>query len=115
MARSKKHLYPQSDQSISDSAKALFHPARLRIIRYLDTNGSKCVADIAKGHQISRESLAGHLNTLYTRQLVTYAERFPFSFYSLDKEKTRKALMEIMRFCNEILLPDDDMNANAQP
>ena len=103
MARSKKHLYPKSDQSISNSAKALFHPARLRIIRFLYANGTKCVTDIAKGHHISRETIAGHLNTLYKLNLVMYAERFPFSFYTLHEENTRKALNELMHFCNTIL------------
>ena len=103
MARSKKHLYSKEDQSISESAKALFHPARLKIIRFLNANGTKCVTDIAAGHPISKQGLTGHLNALYEHKLVTYAERFPFSFYTLEETNTLKALIEIQRFCNELL------------
>ena len=105
MARSKKHLYPKSDQVISESAKALFHPARLKIIRYLATYGTQCVTDIAKDHPISREGLAGHLNTLYNHQLVIYKERYPYSFYTLHTGNTAKALNELMQFCSAFLNP----------
>lgn len=113
MARSKKHLYPKQDQSISESAKALFHPARLKIIRFLFANGTKCVSDIAKGHPISREGLAGHLNTLSAHNLVTYAERFPFSFYTLEENNTIKALQELKRFCDEFLDPHISSDAES--
>ena len=113
MARSKKHLYSKEDQYISESAKALFHPARLKIIRFLHANGTKCVTDISAGHPISREGLTGHLNALYEHKLVTYAERFPFSFYTLEEKNTHKALLEIQRFCNEFLKPQKSFGNGA--
>lgn len=112
MARSKKYLYPKQDQSISESAKALFHPARLRIIRFLYSNGTKCVTDIAKGHPISRETLAGHLNTLYKHKLVTYVERYPFSFYTIEKNNTIKALQELQHFCSELIKTHNSADSN---
>lgn len=103
MARSKKHLYPIEDQLISAAAQALFHPARLAILRFLKKNGTQRVAVIAKGHPISKESLSDHLQILYQHKLVLYKERFPYSFYTLHVENAMKALAEIESFCNEFL------------
>jgi DNA-binding transcriptional ArsR family regulator len=103
MARSKKHLYPPEDQVISEAAKSLFHPARMAIIRYLKTSGTRRVSEIAIGHKVSKETLSDHLNILYRLELVTYKERYPYSYYTLHHENTEKALAAIAAFCRHII------------
>lgn len=101
MARSKKHLYPIEDQLLSEQFKSLNHPARHRILRTLIQQGTSCVTDIAKHHPLSKESISKHLTTLYRQHLVTYRERFPYSFYTIDRENVLKTLHQLINCCTE--------------
>ena len=91
MAFSKQHLYPLDDQMTSDYAKAISHPARLQILKQLQSAGTICVQEIAEAHPISKEALSGHLKILRALQLVECTERFPFTFYTVDTINVKKA------------------------
>jgi ArsR family transcriptional regulator, arsenate/arsenite/antimonite-responsive transcriptional repressor len=91
MAQSKQNLYPTEDQLTSNYAKALGHPARLKILKQLQSAGSICVQVIAQTHPISKEALSGHLKSLREAQLVEWVERFPFTFYSVNEINVKKA------------------------
>jgi len=97
MALSKQHLYPNEDQIISHYAKALSHPARLKILKQLQLEGPLCVQIIAQNHPISLEALSGHFKILREAQLVDFQEHFPYTFYAVNitNLKTAFKLLEL--------------------
>lgn len=101
MAVSKQNLYPIEDQETSMYAKALGHPARLKILKQLQAAGSLCVQVIAQAHPISKEALSGHLKELREAQLVNWVERFPFTFYSVNEINVKKAFDYLESFFNQ--------------
>jgi DNA-binding transcriptional ArsR family regulator len=98
MAQSKQHLYDPVDQITSSYAKALGHPARIKILNQLRNAGSVCVQVIAQTHPISAEALSGHLKALREAQLVDWVERFPFTFYSVNEINVQKAFDYLASF-----------------
>lgn len=106
MAVSKQNLYPAEDQITSNYAKALGHPARLQILKQLQSAGSICVQVIAQTHPISKETLSGHLKSLREAQLVDWVERFPFTFYSVNEINVKKAFDYLEMFFAIFLMKD---------
>lgn len=91
MAFSKHYLYPYEIQLISLFMFAYSYPGRLEILLKLKSEGPLCVAEIAKGHPISRETLSGHLSILREAQLITAEERFPYTFYYIHEQNLIKS------------------------
>jgi len=91
MAVSKQNLYDSIAQITSGYARALGHPARLLILENLEKDGPSCVQIIAQYHPISPEALSDHLKILREVQLVSWEERFPYTFYSLNERNMAKA------------------------
>ena len=98
MAFSKAPLYTPKDQITSTYARALAHPARLEIIRKLSTDGPCTVKVLNKAHPISQESMSYHLRKLREANLVSCKEKFPFTFYSLEKENLVTAEQKLNDF-----------------
>ena len=100
MAFSKANKYPINHQSISEHAKSIAHPARQEILLFLLIHGSSCVQKIAEGHPISKVAISDHLAILREDHLITYDERYPYTFYELDKSTVRKAVIQLRSFLN---------------
>jgi DNA-binding transcriptional ArsR family regulator len=100
MAISKSPLYPTNEQLIAGFAKSLGHPARLTILTRLYLEGPLCVQILAQGHPISLETLSEHLKILREDQLVTWEERFPYTFYDLDRANMKKVKQYLTEFLN---------------
>lgn len=98
MAFSKQHLYPSSDLVNSHIYKALSHPARLTILKKLQQSGSLSVQVIGQDHPISKETLSGHLKILRQAQLVTWEERFPYTFYQVHQKNIEQAMTLTAQF-----------------
>ncbi len=98
MAFSKSTLYPTADHITAGYAKALSHPARLGILNKLLHEGPLCVQKIAEGHPICMETLSDHLKILRETHLITWEERFPYTFYTLNKTNMKNALNYLMEF-----------------
>ena len=86
MAFSKSFLYPEELRLISQIAFPLSYPGRLRILLKLHTEGTLSVAEIAKDHPISAETLSGHLKILREAQLVTAEEHYPYTYYTIHEK-----------------------------
>ena len=102
MAFTKAHLYAENDQITSHLAKAIFHPARIQIIRKLHKHGTCTVEDLSELHPITQPSISQHLRILRKVHLVTCIEKFPYTYYSLDKEMFRKFKKHLMIFLKTI-------------
>jgi len=84
MAISRNYLYDLNDQQASYFAKALSHPARLRILQKLSHDGTCTVEVLRIMHPISQPSISQHLRILRKAHLVDFKEKFPYTFYSLN-------------------------------
>ena len=98
MAFSKQHLYEKTDLINSQFHKALSHPARIAILKQLQLNGALAVQVIAMEHPISKEALSGHLKILRNAHLVTFEEKFPYTFYEVNEHNMERALQLLLGF-----------------
>ena len=114
MAFSKAHLYPPDLRITSEKMKAFAYPARMDILLFLLLHGPACVQEIAKYHPISQEALSGHLAILRAANLVNYNERYPYTFYKLDRTNLQLAIALIRSLLDRF---DDDVskNENGKP
>ena len=92
MAFSKAHLYDTNLQVISKKMKAFGYPARLQILFYLHQHGPCPVHQIAADHPISPEAISGHLAILRKARMVSCEERFPHTYYSVNRKHLHKII-----------------------
>jgi ArsR family transcriptional regulator len=98
MAFSKHYLYPEEIQIISHFFLAYSYPGRLEVILKLKSEGPLCVAEILKGHPISRETMSGHLKILREAHLIIPEERFPYTFYHVHEQNLKNSEEALLRF-----------------
>jgi len=109
MAFSKAPLYTPKDQITSGYARALSHPARLEIIRKLSNEGTCTVKALNLAQPISQEAMSYHLKILRKAQLVSCKEKFPHTYYSLEKENLIAAKQKLEAFFQIVIC---DLNPN---
>jgi len=66
----KKEVFENDLQEISRFAKAISHPARLSILRYLSETKTCISGDISDYLPLSRSTVAQHLNELKSLDLI---------------------------------------------
>jgi DNA-binding transcriptional ArsR family regulator len=98
MAFSKAHLYDPNLQIISEKMKAFAYPARLQILFYLHQHGPCPVHQIAADHPISPEALSGHLAILRKAKLLSCEERFPYTYYKVNRIHMRKIIQLLIQW-----------------
>jgi len=98
MAFSKAYLYPEEKQITSAFFKALSHAARLQILEQLELEGPLSVKAIKEKHHLSNEALSDHFEILRKAGLVTCYERFPHTYYEINKENLSKARQYMVKF-----------------
>ena len=98
MAFTKAHLYNELDLKASYFAKAISHPARIGIIRYLCKNGSCTVEELMELHPLSQPSVSQHLGILRRANLIVYKEVHPYTYYNVNKENV-KLLKKHLKSC----------------
>jgi DNA-binding transcriptional ArsR family regulator len=109
MAFSKTTLYPKEPQLISGFAKALGHSARITILRQLSHVEKHTVEELQKEHPISQPTMSDHLRILRAAHIVHYREKFPFTYYWLNRENLALAEQYFSQFFQEILGPDSNL------
>jgi DNA-binding transcriptional ArsR family regulator len=118
MAFSKSFLYPEELRLISHIAFPLSYPGRLRILLKLHTEGTLSVAEIAKDHPISAETLSGHLKILRETQLVTAEEHYPYTYYTIHEknmmlaEKTLDSFFQFWKQLAKLIFQRGNSNHN---
>lgn len=101
MLLSKANLYDEEDQMTSYCARALTHPARLKIIRSLRKNGPMTVQQLSAEHPLSLAALSQHLEILRETQIVQFKPIYPYLLYNIDKEWYGQITESILRFLGE--------------
>lgn len=102
MAYAKTELFSKEFQKNATLFKALAHPARLAILKYLAETQTCITSDIADELPLSRTTVNQHLKELKHAGLITGTTEGIKTCYclNLDKVKELKDLSE--RFINEI-------------
>jgi N-acetylglutamate synthase-like GNAT family acetyltransferase/DNA-binding HxlR family transcriptional regulator len=91
MAYSISNEYKIDEISIARYAKALGHPARIAILRYLASLDTCCFGDIHKELPIAKATVSQHLAELKNSGLITGTIEPPKVSYCINKEKWAEA------------------------
>ncbi|HAW52330.1 MAG TPA: ArsR family transcriptional regulator [Flavobacteriales bacterium] len=109
MAVNKKTEFSINDQEISSFAKALSHPARLAILRYLAEQNSCICGDIVDALPLAQSTVSQHLRELKNIGLIKGSIEGPKTCYCIDLEKY-KYLNEKLRLHLDKILEVNQTN-----
>ncbi len=102
MAYSKIELFSEEFQKRSELFKALGHPARLAILKYLADTKTCITGDIADELPLSRTTVNQHLKELKDAGLITGTTEGVKTCYCLNLEKIKELKEMSDSFLNEI-------------
>lgn len=102
MAFTKAHLFDPEDQLTCSFARALSHPARLDIIRFLAKSGPCSVESLTRRYPLSNPTVSDHLEKLRKAGLVQFKEKHPYIFYYLDRKNYKKCKAYQMNYFQKI-------------
>jgi ArsR family transcriptional regulator len=105
MAYSKQELFSSELQKSAVLFKALAHPARLSILKYLAETKSCITGDIADELPLGRTTVNQHLNELKDAGLITGTIDGVKTCYCLNLEKIREFKKISEAFINGINIP----------
>ena len=108
MAYTLSNDYSDVEISIARFAKAMGHPARIAILKYLASLDACCFGDINKELPIAKATVSQHLSELKDAGLIKGTIEQPKVNYCIDKEnwEKAKALFDIF-FNNSEKIKDD--------
>lgn len=107
MVISKVDLFEEDLQTRANLFKALAHPARLQILRFLAQTKTCISGDISDELPLSRTTVNQHLNELKDAGLIKGHMEGVKMKYCLDVEKIKEMNVLLSGFLAEIELPDD--------
>jgi len=102
MAFSKTELFSADLQMIAEYYKALAHPARLAILKYLADTKTCITGDIADELPLSRTTVNQHLKELKDAGLIVGTTEGVKTCYCLNKENFEDLKKSSEIFLNEI-------------
>ena len=102
MAFSKTELFSADLQKFAEFYKALAHPARLAILKYLADTKTCITGDIADELPLSRTTVNQHLRELKDTGLITGTTEGVKTCYCLNKDKFEELKKLSETFLNEI-------------
>lgn len=107
MAQAKSQLFEIELQASAELFKALAHPARLAILKYLAETKTCITGDFADELPLSRTTVNQHLMELKNAELVICHSEGVKTFYCLNTEKIQefKELLDV--FMGEISDPEN--------
>ena len=91
MAYNKKNEFSTDEIRVSEIAKALSHPARMAIIKFLSNQKSCFCNDIVEHLPLSQSTVSQHLKELKNAGLIKGEIDGPRVCYCIDKENWKKA------------------------
>ena len=111
MAYSKIELFSEELQKCSELYKALAHPARLAILKYLAETRTCITGDIADELPLGRTTVNQHLKELKDAGLITGITNGAMTCYCLNRDTIKKLKKISEDFINEI---DITVNCNCE-
>lgn len=91
MSNSRKEKYSKDDIKLARYAKALSHPARISIIRYLATVKTCNFSEISEKMPIAGSTVSQHILELKDSGLVQGSSKPPRVYYCINLEEWRQA------------------------
>ena len=90
MAQRRTSAFPRTDRHLAARARALGHPARLRILRLLAARGGCICTDIAKKLPLAQSTVSQHLKILREAGLIGGEIDGPRTCYRLEPVKINR-------------------------
>lgn len=107
MVIAKTELFEETLQEQANLFKALAHPARLHILRFLAESKTCISGDISDELPLSRTTVNQHLKELKEAGLIKGHVEGVKMNYCLDREKVNEMRSLLTGFLDRIQLPDD--------
>jgi len=102
MAFSKKEEFTKTDIWLADVAKALSHPARIKILKIL-TNLNACMCgDIVELLPLSQSTVSQHLKELKRVGLISGELEGPKVCYCVDNKNLKEAKRELDKLFSQV-------------
>jgi ArsR family transcriptional regulator len=95
MAFSKAKLFDPLSFQQSFWSKALSHPARIIILNYLLENGTTPFREFKKIIPLAPTTISQHLRTLREKELIEAEEKFPHTYYNLNRKNCKDLAIRI--------------------
>jgi DNA-binding transcriptional ArsR family regulator len=105
MAYSKTYLFDTELQTSAEMFKALSHPARLAILKYLAETKTCITGDLADELPLGRTTVNQHLKELKDAGLITGTTEGVKTCYCLNCKKIKEIKRILETFINEINIP----------
>ena len=102
MVQAKGALFEREEQELAGLLKALSHPARLHILKFLASQRTCISGDISGRLPLSRTTVNQHLAALKNAGLVTGHSRGVKVFYCIDTDKIAAIQSLVNQFVNEL-------------
>jgi ArsR family transcriptional regulator, arsenate/arsenite/antimonite-responsive transcriptional repressor len=102
MAVSKKDEFTGEDKLLADVAKALSHPARIRILKILNNMDSCMVGSIVDQLPLAQATVSQHLKELKRVGLITGETEGLKICYCINSKKLTEVKKALDKFFNKI-------------
>ncbi len=102
MAISKKEEFKSEDIWLADIAKALSHPARIRILKILTEMNVCMCSDIVELLPLSQSTVSQHLKELKRVDLIQGDIDGPKVCYCVNNKTLQKAKKELDKLFNQV-------------
>ncbi|MCL6096947.1 MAG: metalloregulator ArsR/SmtB family transcription factor [Bacteroidetes bacterium] len=102
MAEHKKHLFDKDEIDIAEVAKALSHPARLKILRILSQMNVCMCGEIVDLLPLAQATVSQHLKELKRVNLIQGEIEGPKTCYCIDTGSIQKIFEKFQNYFNEI-------------
>lgn len=102
MAQSKKEEFTKDDIELAEIAKALSHPARLKILKILNELNSCMVGSIVDLLPLSQSTVSQHLKELKRVGLIQGAIEGPKICYCINTKVIEKAIAEFNKLFSQV-------------
>lgn len=93
----KEKLYEEYDVELANFAKALSHPARIRIVRFLLEQNACFAGDISQVVPLGNSTISEHLRILKSANIIQGDVDPPHIRYCICKD-TKKRLEKFLKF-----------------
>ena len=102
MAKTRKEEFTKKEVELSDMAKALAHPARIRILNILFENNICMTRDIVDLLPLSQSTVSQHLVELKKVGLIIGEIEGPKTCYCLDNKMIKEANASLNKLFSKI-------------
>ena len=102
MAVSKKEEFNKTDIEVAEIAKALSHPARIKILKILNDLDSCMVGNIVDLLPLSQSTVSQHLNELKRVGLIQGEIEGPKVCYCVNNETLQAAKKELDKLFSQV-------------